>query len=209
MAKRGKAQRKAQSQAWKIGSAILFGAVLVLCLLDRAGIYTRRDWERLFGGAQPVKAECAVHFVDVGQGDCVYIHSGESDVLIDAGEAEYGDAVVQYLEEQGVSSLDYVISTHPHSDHVGGLAAVIRMIPTEHVLVSDIPEDDLPTTRAYENFLLAVDDAGLSLTIAKSGDVYALGDAVLSVLGPLGSEYESMNNYSVVTCSRTGTTPFC
>ena len=62
-----------------------------------------------------------VHFIDVGQGDSILIQDGTHFMLVDAGENDQGDTVVNYLKEQGVTSLDYVIGTHPHSDHIGGL----------------------------------------------------------------------------------------
>ena len=61
-----------------------------------------------------------VHFVDVGQGDCILMESAREFVLIDSGEREYSDRVVDYIKEQGANRLKYVIATHPHSDHIGG-----------------------------------------------------------------------------------------
>ena len=67
-----------------------------------------------------------VHFIDVGQGDSILIKSGEEAVLIDAGEADQGPVVVNYLKAKGITSLDLVISTHPHADHIGGLVDVLN-----------------------------------------------------------------------------------
>ena len=70
-----------------------------------------------------------VHFIDVGQGDSILIQDGTHFMLVDAGENDQGDTVVNYLKEQGVTSLDYVIGTHPHSDHIGGLDDVLETFP--------------------------------------------------------------------------------
>ena len=121
----------------------------------------------------PAEGTLSVHFIDVGQGDCTLIRCGETEILIDAGEQEAGD--------------------------IGGLPRVLREIPAEHVLVSDIPEADLPTTASYERFLDAVEQASLTLEIVSPGDRFTLDQgAVLEILGPLGTDYKSLNNYSVV-----------
>ena len=75
-------------------------------------------------------AKLKVHFIDVGQGDCTLLESGGEFVLIDAGEKEMGSTVLKYIKSRDADSLKYVIATHPHSDHIGGLAKVINGIDT-------------------------------------------------------------------------------
>lgn len=143
-------------------------------------------------------SDFSVHFLDVGQGDSIYIHRGECDVLIDAGEAEYGDTVVRYLEQYGVEELDLVIATHPHSDHIGGLSAVLSEFEIREVMMPDIPDEQLPVTRTFESLLHAIDASDARLTDAQAGETYAIGDAVLTILGPVDTEYDDLNDYSVV-----------
>ncbi|MGN0452293.1 MAG: MBL fold metallo-hydrolase, partial [Ruminococcus sp.] len=76
-----------------------------------------------------------VHFVDVGQGDCILLESDGSFALIDAGEYSEASRVISYLSSQGAETLDYIFATHPHSDHCGSLAEVIRSFECK-VLVS-------------------------------------------------------------------------
>ena len=149
-------KRQALSPALSVGLTVLLILGLLLCNLIRQRSGTR---------TAPAEGTLSVHFIDVGQGDCTLIRCGETEILIDAGEQEAGDTVVQYLQGQRIRSLDYVIATHPHSDHIGGLPRVLREIPAEHVLVSDIPEADLPTTASYERFLDAVEQASLTLSL--------------------------------------------
>lgn len=183
-------KRQALSPALSVGLTVLLILGLLLCNLIRQRSGTR---------TAPAEGTLSVHFIDVGQGDCTLIRCGETEILIDAGEQEAGDTVVQYLQGQRIRSLDYVIATHPHSDHIGGLPRVLREVPAEHVLVSDIPEADLPTTASYERFLDAVEQASLTLEIVSPGDRFTLDQgAVLEILGPLGTDYKSLNNYSVV-----------
>lgn len=76
----------------------------------------------------------AVHFVDVGQGSCILLQSKKDGVLIDAGEKEYGETVVHYLKSCGIEKLSYVIATHPHTDHIGGLATVLKALMLKTLL---------------------------------------------------------------------------
>ena len=153
-------------------------------------------------------SDFSVHFLDVGQGDAIYIHSGDADVLIDAGEAEYGDTVVQYLNTCGVSELDLIIATHPHSDHIGGLAAVCDEFAVDQVLFSELPDDMIPTMRTYEELLYAIDRAGAEYVTVQPGQTFALGDAVLTILGPVSQAYDDLNDYSVVAQLSYGETDF-
>lgn len=62
-----------------------------------------------------------VYFIDVGQADCILLVNNKSSMLIDAGNNEDGELVVNYIKSLGISKLDYVVGTHPHEDHIGGL----------------------------------------------------------------------------------------
>lgn len=72
-----------------------------------------------------------VHFIDVGQGDCILIEDGNSAMLIDAGNPQNGPDIVSYIKKLGISKLDFVIATHPHADHIGGMADVINAFDVE------------------------------------------------------------------------------
>lgn len=186
-----RARRKPQ-ETWEIVVWALACAVLLLLVIF---LYRRQEQQRR---AVYENAEFSVHFIDVGQGDSIYIHSGDADVLIDAGEAEYGSTVVRYLDSCGVRELDLVIATHPHSDHIGGLSAVLSEFEIQEVMLSDIPDEQLPVTRTFAGLLDAIDASGAALVTAEAGQTYTLGDAVLTILGPVDTEYDDLNDYSVV-----------
>ena len=90
-----------------------------------------------------------MHFIDVGQGDSILAESNGHYMLIDAGENDQAGTVISYLKAQGVTKLDYVIGTHPHSDHIGGLDKVIDTFPVDKVILPPVEH----TTKTFEDVL--------------------------------------------------------
>lgn len=135
-----------------------------------------------------------VHFIDVGQGDAIFIQKEDKNMLIDAGDNKYGQRVVDYLKKNGVSRLDYIIGTHPHADHIGGFDTVIQNFEVGKVIMPKVGNN----TQTFEDVLLAIKDKGLKITSPKVGDRYDLGEAQWMVVAPSKEEYDNLNNYSVV-----------
>lgn len=143
-----------------------------------------------------------VHYIDVGQGDSIFIKCGGETMLIDAGERDYGDVVTNYIKTHSDGTkLDIVVATHPHSDHIGGMAEVLEnMGGAKTLIVPKIVDQYVPTTKTYEKFLKTVGNLGMTLTPAKVGNTYSLGSAEIEILSPAKDNYgDDMNNYSVVT----------
>lgn len=158
-------------------------------------------------GALP-DAKLEVHFLDVGQAESILIKGPDASMLIDAGENGQGEEVLRYLKGAGVSKLDYVVGTHPHSDHIGGLDEVIRELRVEQVILPDLPDEIVPTTQTYTDLLLAISKKGLKITPAKPGRTYSLGDgAEVRILGP-AAQYSDLNNMSVICRLTYGETAF-
>lgn len=134
-----------------------------------------------------------VHFIDVGQGDSIYIKQADKHMLVDGGDVQYGDTVVAYLKNQGVSKLDYIIGTHPHADHIGGLDKVIKTFDVGKIIFPEVTH----TTKAFEIMLLAIQDKGLKITLPKAGDLYDLGASNFTILAPNKDSYSNLNDYSV------------
>ncbi|MDF2609136.1 MAG: hypothetical protein K0R92_610 [Lachnospiraceae bacterium] len=146
----------------------------------------------------------SVHFIDVGQGDSILIGASGHYMLIDAGENEEGKTVVNYLKEQGVETLEYVIGTHPHSDHIGGLDTVINNFQISKIILPDVTNN----TKTFEEVLDAIAENGLKITKPKVGTEYKLGDGTFIIMAPNSSEYSDINNYSVVIKLVYGETSF-
>jgi len=134
-----------------------------------------------------------VHFIDVGQGDAILIEADDTAMLIDAGENNKGTVVTDYLESQDITKLDYVIGTHPHSDHIGGLDTVVSNFEVDKVILPSVTH----TTDAFEDFLGSLEENELRITTAVVGDQYYLGPATFTVVAPNSPHYEDLNNYSV------------
>jgi competence protein ComEC len=135
----------------------------------------------------------SVHIIDVGQGDSILICCEGKDMLIDGGIPQQTATVENYLRSCGVKRLEYVIGTHPHNDHIGGLAGVI----TNYDIGTIIMSGATTTTQTYENLLAAISSKKMSITRAKVGNRYELGGAEFVILAPVGT-YDDLNNMSVV-----------
>lgn len=149
-------------------------------------------------------ADLAVYYFDVGQGDSSLIKYKNKTVLIDAGEKDMGGTVVGYLNGLGIERLDYIIATHPHSDHIGGLPEVISSFEIGTVIAPRVSDEMTPTTKVYERFLTALSEKGLRLTAAKTGTVYSLADESLEndntafeIIAPIKDDYDDLNDWSV------------
>lgn len=145
-----------------------------------------------------------VHFIDVGQADCILIISGSSTMLVDGGNNADAKLVVNYLEKQGITKLDYVIGTHPHEDHIGGIDAVIDNFDIGKVIMPKVQSN----TKTFEDVLTAIADKGLKITTPVSGTEYSVGDAKFTILAPNSGKYSDTNDYSVVIKLEFGSTSF-
>ncbi len=137
--------------------------------------------------------EMKIHFIDVGQGDAILIESNKHYMLIDAGENNKGSDVVNYLKDKGVNKLDYVLGTHPHSDHIGGLDTIINSFTIDKVIMPDITH----TTKTFEDVLDAIANRNLKITKAVVGNRYSIGSASFIIISPNDTTYSDLNNYSV------------
>lgn len=142
-------------------------------------------------------AGMAVHFVDVGQGDCTVIESNGKFMLIDSGEADKAQTVINYLNNLGVEKLDYCIATHPHSDHIGSMAKVLSQFQAENLIMPELSEINIPTTATYEDFLLSAEENCNEIIAAEAGYTYSMGEVEIQILGPCEQD-EDLNNMSVV-----------
>lgn len=185
--------------------------VLLLCFLAviLSAFFYDHSSDSPFASADTISAAVKdsalnVHFIDVGQGDSTLIESNGHYMLIDAGENNQADTVIDYLREQNVSTLDYVIGTHPHSDHIGGLDKIIEAFDIGKVI---LPSKE-HTTRTFEDLLDAIAGKGLKITKPAVGDIYEIGDASFQILAPNQDYGDDLNNWSVAVRLVYGDTSF-
>ncbi len=154
-------------------------------------------------------SELEVHFIDVDQAECILIKSPEKTVLIDAGNIGCERKIENYLRTKGVFSIDLFIATHPHADHIGSASDIIKKFPVSEVIIPEIPEEFLPTTSLFEDFLKTLSKRNVTVSYSENGKIFELGGgAVLEILGPAGYSGDNLNNYSVISKLTFGETSF-
>ena len=147
-----------------------------------------------------------VHYLDVGQGDSIFVELPNNEtMLIDAAESYQSENIINYLNNLNYQKIDYVIGTHPHTDHIGGLKNIINTFEIGKIYMPKV----VSTTKTYESLLMAIKDKNLKINTAKAGTSIIDTDALkINILAPNNSIYTELNNYSVVTKITYGTTKF-
>lgn len=142
-----------------------------------------------------VDGALTVIMIDVGQADSFLLIQDGKTALIDCGTRYDGDEILAFLNSMNITKLDYVFGTHPHDDHMGGMQEVIQGIEVGKLIVPDVEKGKVTSNwyksleKAYVNF---------DVVRPKVGDVYKLGDATMTVLGPIDTTPNNINNYSTI-----------
>lgn len=171
-------------------SLLFFIMVLfTACSLSNGGVNKDKN------SINNIKGDLKVHFIDVGQADSILITEGEHSMLIDAGNNDDGDMVVSYLKKTGIKNLDYVIGTHPHEDHIGGLDNVIDAFNIDKLYMPK----KVSTTKTYKDVIKTVKKKNMKIKLPVAGESFKLGKAKCTIIAPKqNKDYESANNYSIV-----------
>ncbi len=135
-----------------------------------------------------------IHVIDVGQGDAILLQNKTTNVLIDAGPNSSQESLVSYLKSQDVKTLDLLVLTHPHEDHLGGADKIIDAFEIDTLIMPDVTSTD----KFFENTLDAIEKHDVITLIPKRGDKFTLDDLDFTVLAPGDGEYKETNDYSIV-----------
>lgn len=146
-----------------------------------------------------------VYFIDVGQADSILITQNKNAMLIDAGNNEDGPDVVKFLEEKGIQKLDYLVGTHPHEDHIGGLDDVIKSeIEIKNILMPKIQTN----TKTFEAVLDAIAAKGLKVTAPGKGDRVEVGKTQCEIMNDSIIDNKNLNLSSIIIRLQFGETSF-
>lgn len=152
--------------------------------------------------------ELKVTFLDVGQGDSTFIELPEGEcMLIDAAEPEYSDEILTYIKEEGYDSIDYLVSTHPHSDHIGGMRTIVEELGIGTVYMPKVQNN----TQMFENLLKSIRAKGLKIQTARAGtEIFSdeKENLAIEVVAPNEDSYSDLNDYSAVIRLSYGDTSF-
>ncbi len=134
-----------------------------------------------------------IKFLDVGQGDSIIIKGKETNILIDAGEKQYADDILNELDSLGIKKLDYIVATHPHSDHIGGFAKVLKNIEIDNVIMPKVSH----TSKTYEKLLSSIAEHEIKIKSPDPGTKLDFNDFDIELVAPNSTKYDDLNNYSV------------
>lgn len=172
-------------------AAFLLAVLIAVCLIPPASSQTG--------------ANVTVHFIDVGQGDSIFIDTSNMDVLIDGGSASASQTVIDYLHNLNITFIHLMIATHAHEDHIGGLIDILNSsIPIDKVLVNN----QTHTSATYANFITIAQTH--NLTVAQRGQTFTLTEtATLTVVNPVQPlEFSDLNDNSIVVKLQAGDASF-
>lgn len=145
------------------------------------------------GSGQTNAGEMKVHFLDVGQGLSILVQSEGKTMIYDGGDKKTSRFVVAYLKDQGVTKIDYLISSHYDADHMAGLIGCLNAFDVKHVISSNY----VHTSKLYKSFVKAVKSDGLKMQHPKVGKTFSFGSGSFEILAPAKIETNESNNNSV------------
>lgn len=209
MEKRKTRRKKA---IWK---RALISVLLAACIAASICITAIPDgWKRVYAvfglgefGDSADDYPFAMHVLDVGKADAIFIRCGDSTMLVDCGMVDDGERAAAYLHKRGVTQLDYAVATHPDDDHIGGYPDLLRLIPANVYLEPAMPQKLLAGNKDRAAVAAVLEEKHILRKTAKAGDTFALGEASVAVLAPAG-EMKTTNDSSLVLRITYGETSF-
>lgn len=171
-------------------------AVVVILLICAVAYLNGENRDERAADVSAFENGLVVHYIDVGQGDSEFIElPGGQCMLIDAGTQDYTQTVIDKITEYGYSSIDYVVATHPHADHIGGMSGVIENFDVENFYMPQVTA----TTDCFGDLLDALTEKDLKINKPEAGEeIYSDSLAVIEFLAPVGDNYNNLNDYSAV-----------
>lgn len=136
--------------------------------------------------------------VDVDQADCLLLVSGDDCVVIDAGNAGYGEDISELMLRLGIEDIDMLICTHPHADHIGSADELMELFDTELLVYTSTPDGFEYDSKQWSSVLETAQSNGVDEKVVYAGEVLQVGDIKLTVLSPFSDEaYTDVNDFSI------------
>ena len=178
--------------------------VLIIAVLSVLGSRFFGDFKDIYDEAglrnteQSNPDKMYVSFIDDGQGNCTLLRCGGKTILVDSGEVGAAQTVIGYIKNLNIDTLDCVLVTHPHSDHMGAMTKLLYEFKIKDFIMPEIPEKIIPTSRIYEKFLTAVSDNAENVIAAEPDETFSYGEMTVEIFAPL-HDYDDLNDMSAVT----------
>lgn len=194
-----KRKRRKKGRAGCATTAVTLVLVLVVAAVGYFGGFfggdTTGDGDETQGaGVTVVNGEAEFHFIDVGQADAALICTTAGNVLIDAGTNASEDELKAYLDNKGITEIEYAIFTHPHEDHIGGADMIMNTYKVKHVILPQKEHD----SQTYNKMMESIEKSKAEIIYATTDSVYTVGDLKMTLLAPQKDGYSELNDYSVV-----------
>ena len=152
----------------------------------------------------PENSNFEVHFIDVGQADSALIECDGETMMIDGGNVADSNVVAAYLKKEDVTELNYVVCSHAHEDHVGGLSGALSVTKADNIYA---PKTET-NTKAYKNFKKKAEEQNVEIKHTNIGDEIQLGSSTVEFLGPVDENGKDLNSTSIVLKITYGNTSF-
>ena len=174
---------------------VIFGSIFYFLEPSQANPNTPTPTPEIVQANQEIQdgEKLQIWFLDVGQADSILIQNGDANMLIDAGNNEDGKKLVSYFQSLGIETFQYVIGTHAHEDHIGGMDDIIDNFNIDTFYMPDA----ITTTATFESVLDSLEAKNIAFQTPSIDSIFKLGNATIDVLY-VGTDNSDLNNTSIV-----------